>query len=56
MSLKVPFLDFRLDFFPENRGAVSDVHGQRYHKDIFTVEKRYQDKWNPSVGWLLLDI
>ena len=26
MSIKVRFLDFHLDFFPENLGAVSDEH------------------------------
>jgi len=49
MPLKVHFLDFRLDFFPENLGAVSDVHGERFHKDISTIKKRYQGKWSPSM-------
>jgi hypothetical protein len=45
MSLKVHFLDF----FPEKLGAVSDEHGERFHQDIFNMEKRYQDKWSLSV-------
>jgi hypothetical protein len=44
MSLKVHFLDSHLDFFPENVGAVSDDHGERFHQDISNKEKRYQGK------------
>jgi len=35
-----------LDFFLENFGAVSDEHEERYHQDISSMEKRYQEKWN----------
>jgi hypothetical protein len=35
-----------LDFFSDNCGAVSDKHGERFHQDISSVEKRYQVKWN----------
>jgi hypothetical protein len=45
MSLKVHFLDL----FPENLGAVSDEHGERFHQDIYNMEKRYQGKWNLSM-------
>ena len=49
MSLNVHFLDSHLDFFPENLGAVSAEHGQRFHRDILQhgkavprkVESRY---------------
>jgi hypothetical protein len=51
MSLKVHFLDSHLDFFPENLGAVSDEHGERFHQDIYNMKKRYQGKWS-SVCWL----
>jgi hypothetical protein len=34
ISLKVHFLDSHLDFFPQNLGAVSDEHGERFHQDI----------------------
>jgi hypothetical protein len=34
MSLKVHFLNARLDYFPENLGAVSEEQGERFHKDI----------------------
>lgn len=49
MSLKIHFLDSHLDFFPENLGAVSDEHGERFHKEIATIEKRYKGKWIPAM-------
>lgn len=49
MSLKVHFMDSHLDFFPLNCGAVSDEHGERFHQDISSMEKRYQGKLSPSM-------
>ena len=49
MSLKIHFLHSHLDFFPENLGAVSDEHGERFHQDISDMENRYQGKWSPSM-------
>ena len=49
MSLKIHFLHSHLDFFPANLGAVSDEHGERFHQDIFQMEKRYQGKWSPHM-------
>jgi len=46
MSLKIHFLQSNLDFFLENCGAVSDEHGERFHQDTSSMEKRYQGKWN----------
>ena len=46
LSLKIQFLHSHLDFFPENCGVVSDEHGERFHRDISSMEKRYQEKWN----------
>ena len=43
---KIHFLHSHLDFFPENCGAVSDEHGERFHQDISLMEKRYQGKRN----------
>lgn len=48
MSLKVHFLHSHLDFFPENLGAVSDEHGERFHQDIAQFERR-SGKWNESM-------
>jgi len=42
MSLKIHFLDFHLDFFPDNLGAVGDEQGEHFHHDISALEKRYQ--------------
>jgi hypothetical protein len=49
MSLKIHFLHSHLNFFPDNLGAVSDEHGERFHQDITSMEKRYQGKWSPSM-------
>jgi hypothetical protein len=49
MSLEVHFLDSHLDFFPKNLGAVSFEHGERFHQDISTIEKRYQGTLSPSM-------
>jgi hypothetical protein len=40
------FLLFHLDFFPINLGDISDKCGERFHRDISTMEKRYQRKLN----------
>jgi hypothetical protein len=34
---------------PENLGAVSDEHIERFHQDISSTEKRYQGKWSLSM-------
>ena len=34
MSLKLHFLHSHLEFFPDNLGAVSDEHGERFHQDF----------------------
>jgi hypothetical protein len=34
MLLKPHFLQFHLEYFPGNMGAVSDNHGERFHQDI----------------------
>ncbi|UYV70282.1 hypothetical protein LAZ67_7002362 [Cordylochernes scorpioides] len=49
MSLKIHFLHSHLDLFPDNLGAVSDEHGERFHQDISSMEKRYQGKWSPAM-------
>ena len=46
MSLKIHFLCSHLDFFPGNCVAVSDEHGELFHQDISSMEKRYQGIWN----------
>lgn len=49
MSLKLHFMHSHLDFFPENMGAVSDEHGERFHQDIAKTEKNYRGKWSPAM-------
>jgi hypothetical protein len=29
--------------------SVSDEHGEKFHQDIFCMEKRYSGKWNPNL-------
>jgi hypothetical protein len=48
MSLKVSFLNSHLDFLPEILGAVSDKHGERFHQDISSTEKRCPGKLSPN--------
>ncbi|KZC14517.1 hypothetical protein WN55_07024, partial [Dufourea novaeangliae] len=49
ISLKIHFLDFHLDFFPESLGAVSDEYGEQFYQDISCMEKRYQGKWSANM-------
>lgn len=49
VSLKVHFLHSHLDFFPENLGDVSEEHGERFHQDIATMERRYQGRWDTAM-------
>jgi len=43
------FLDFHLNFSPEDLVAVSNEHGERFHQDISTMEKQYQGQWSISM-------
>jgi hypothetical protein len=57
MSLKIHMLHSYLYFFPDNCGMVSDEHcgmvsdehGERFHREIATMEKGYQGKWSTSM-------
>ncbi|KZC14867.1 hypothetical protein WN55_07565 [Dufourea novaeangliae] len=49
LSLKIHFPDSHLDFTPENLGAVSDKHGERFYQDISCMEKRYQGKLSATM-------
>ena len=49
MSLKIHFLHSHIDFFPENLGAVSDEHGERFHQEIAIMEQRYKGKYSSSM-------
>jgi hypothetical protein len=50
MFLKIHFLHSHFDFFPDNLGAVSDEHGERFHQDIASMEKWYQGKWSSMLA------
>ena len=50
VSLKIHFLGSQLDFFfPETLGEVVDEHGDRFHQDTMTMEKRNQGKSTSSI-------
>lgn len=49
MSLKIHFLHSHLDFFPENLGDESDEHGERFHQQMKTMERRYQGFWDEAM-------
>ncbi|GBN75468.1 hypothetical protein AVEN_127567-1 [Araneus ventricosus] len=49
MSLKIHFLRSHLEFYLENRGSVSDEHGEQFHQAISNMGARYQGKWKPKI-------
>jgi hypothetical protein len=49
MSLKLHFLHFHLDYFPENLGDLSEEQGERFHQDAKEMERRYQGRWDVSM-------
>ncbi|RLU16501.1 hypothetical protein DMN91_010569 [Ooceraea biroi] len=46
MNMKTHFLFSHLDFFPENLGAFSEEHGERFHQDFKVKERYYQGRWD----------
>ncbi len=44
MSFKLHLLHSRLDFFRDNLGSASEEHGERFHRVIQVMEKRYQGR------------
>ncbi|GBL74390.1 hypothetical protein AVEN_235357-1 [Araneus ventricosus] len=57
MSLKVHFLHSHIDYFPDNLGAFSEEHCERFHQDVRDIEKRYQGRWDANMQsdycWML---
>ena len=45
MTLEIHMMHSHLDFFPENMGAVSEEHGEKFYQDNVTIEKRFDVKW-----------
>lgn len=58
LTLKMHFLKNHLDFFPNNLGAFSDEHGERFHQDISAIEDRFNGRYTPHMlgeyCWTLL--
>ena len=44
MSLKIHMFDSHLEYFDNNMGDVSDEHGERFHQELASFEKRYQNQ------------
>jgi len=53
MSSKVHFLDSQRLLPRKALGAVGGEHGERFHQDISTKQRRYQGKWSPSMVWII---
>lgn len=49
MSIKLHYLHSHLEFFRPNLGDVSEEHGERFHQDIETMEKRYQGRCDAAI-------
>ena len=49
MSVKMHFLHSHLDYFPDNCSDYSEEHEERFHKDVYIIENRYQGKWNVNM-------
>jgi hypothetical protein len=49
MLLKTHFLQSHSDFCTPNFGAVSDEHGEGFHQDISTMDKRNAGKWSQNM-------
>lgn len=49
MSLKMHFLKCHFDTFPDNLGAYSDEHGERFHQDMSAIEKRFSGKFHVNM-------
>jgi hypothetical protein len=49
MSLKMHFLRSHLDFFSLNCGAISNEHGEHFHRNISAMEHRYKSTWSAAL-------
>ncbi|GFW40561.1 uncharacterized protein TNCV_4823971 [Trichonephila clavipes] len=46
MSIKIHFLHSHLDRFSQNLSDFSEEQGERFHQDPWTMEERYQGRWD----------
>ena len=49
MNLKLHFLNFHLEIFPNNLGHFSEEQGERFHQVIKVMETRYQGRWDVNM-------
>jgi len=45
----LPSLAFGFFFPPQNCGAVSDEHGERFRQDSSSMKERHKGKWNCAI-------
>ena len=46
MSVKLQFQWSLLNYFPKNRGDLSEEQIERFHQDIRIIKERYQGRWD----------
>lgn len=46
MNIKLHYRHRHLDRLPENLGDLTEEQGERFHRDIRTMEEIYQGYWN----------
>ena len=46
MNVRLHYLETHVEYFPSYLGDYSEEHGERFHKDIKVMEKRYQGNWD----------
>jgi hypothetical protein len=51
MSLKIHFFHSHPNFFPDNLGAVSEEHGERFHQYIYALGMRYQGQKSARISF-----
>ena len=49
MSIKLHYQLSHVDYFLKNLGDVGEEQGERFHRDITTMEDRYQSCWDSHI-------
>ncbi|KYM98568.1 hypothetical protein ALC62_10535, partial [Cyphomyrmex costatus] len=48
VHMKICYL-YNLNFFPDNMGDFSDVHGERFYQDIATIQQRFKERFSTHI-------
>jgi hypothetical protein len=49
MTVKLHFIDAHIDYFPENVGQMGEEQGERFHQEISSLEKRYNNRFGSNI-------